>query len=81
MTETEQGPDKASGDSAVVAVDEEIRREALRQLESIDCDDDDWRIEPLPSFEPQPTGDEMAHVPDSGVPASEDVDDINPNDN
>jgi len=51
MTEIEQGPASSSGDAVLTAVDEKINREVLRQLHSIDCDDDDWRIEPLPSFD------------------------------
>jgi hypothetical protein len=31
-------------------VDRRIVTEALRQLESIDFDDPDWRVEPLPAF-------------------------------
>jgi len=50
MTSIFQGPGPTSDDLVVSTVDEEIRREALRQVESIDCDDDDWRIEPLPRF-------------------------------
>lgn len=33
------------------AADARIRREAIRQLDSIDLDDDDGTIEPLPAFE------------------------------
>ena len=51
MTATHHGPGNTSGDSVVDAVDEQIRLEALRQLESINCDDDDWRIDPLPPFD------------------------------
>jgi hypothetical protein len=51
MPETHFGPESTSGDSVVTAVDEEIRLETLRQLDSIDSDDDDWRIKPLPTFE------------------------------
>ena len=50
MTSIFQGPGPTSDDLVVKTVDEEIRQEALRQVESIDCDDDHWRIEPLPSF-------------------------------
>lgn len=50
MTSIYQGPGPASDDLVVTTVDEEIREEALRQIESIDCDDDNWRIEPLPTF-------------------------------
>jgi len=50
MTSIFQGPGPTSDDLVVTTVDEEIRQEALRQVKSIDCDDDDWRIEPLPTF-------------------------------
>ena len=50
MTSIFQGPGPTSDDLVVTTVEEEIRQEALRQVESIDCDDDDWRIEPLPTF-------------------------------
>ncbi len=33
------------------SADERIRREAIRQLDSIDLDSDEGRIEPLPEFE------------------------------
>lgn len=32
------------------AVDRRVVNEALRQLESIDFDDPNWRVEPLPAF-------------------------------
>lgn len=50
MTQIFQSPGSRSDDVVVTTVDEEIRREALRQVDSIDCDDDHWRIEPLPTF-------------------------------
>lgn len=52
-----QGPGPTSDDLVVTKVDEEIRQEALRLVESIDCDDDDWRIEPLPTFSDDESGD------------------------
>ncbi len=50
MTSIFQSPGPASDDLVVTAVEEEIRQEALRQVESVDCDDDQWRMEPLPTF-------------------------------
>ncbi len=35
-------------DPVVRSVDRRVRREALRQLDSIDLDDDDDRVDPLP---------------------------------
>lgn len=35
-------------DPVVRSVDRRIRREAIRQLDSIDLDDDDDRVDPLP---------------------------------
>ncbi|MDH4279921.1 MAG: hypothetical protein OEW83_17765 [Acidimicrobiia bacterium] len=57
MTSIFQGPGPTSDDLVVTTVDEEIRQEALRQIESIDYDDDDWRIEPLPTFTDDESGD------------------------
>lgn len=37
-------------DPVVRSVDRRIRKEAIRQLDSIDLDDDDDRIDPLPSL-------------------------------
>ncbi len=38
-------------DPAIRSADRRIQREALRQLDSIDLDDDDARIDPLPRTE------------------------------
>ncbi len=38
-------------DAVHEVVDDLILREALRQLDSIDCDHDNWRIDPLPRYE------------------------------
>ncbi len=49
----EQEDSSPSGErrrAVVAAVDRRIVTEALRQLESIDFDDPDWRVEPLPAF-------------------------------
>lgn len=43
-------------DPVVRSVDRRIRREAIRQLDSIDLDDDDDRVDPLPPL----TTDEVA---------------------
>ena len=50
VTEIYQGPGPASDDLVVATVEEEIRREALRVVDSIDPDDEHWRVEPLPEF-------------------------------
>ena len=50
MSEMVHGPGSTSDDLVVSTVEDEILREALRQVESIDCDDEHWRIDPLPSF-------------------------------
>ncbi len=65
MTSTFQGPGSTSDDLVVATVEEEIRLEALRLVESIDCDDDHWRIEPLPTF----SDDEFDQGHESGVAA------------
>ncbi len=46
--------DPADEPDAVRSADEQIRREALRQIDSIDLDNDEWRIAPLPPFEGEP---------------------------
>ena len=68
MTEIFQGPGSTSDDLVVTTVEEEIRREALRQVESIDYDDDHWRIEPLPTF--PAAGDDEPDDGRSGATAS-----------
>lgn len=55
--------------AAARATDDRIRREALRQIESVDLDDDDWRIEPLPEFEGEPL--ELDAKATQGRPSSE----------
>ena len=50
MTSIFQGPGPAPDDLVVSTVNDEVRQEALRQIESIDYDDENWRIEPLPTF-------------------------------
>lgn len=37
-------------DPVVLATDQRVRREALRQLDSVDIEDDDARMEPLPTL-------------------------------
>lgn len=50
---SEQGTSPPSSErmgAIATAVDRRILAEALRQLESIDFDDPNWRVEPLPTF-------------------------------
>lgn len=49
MTEYPHDNDVAIG-PVPRAAEERIRREALRQLDTVDIDDDDSRMEPLPTF-------------------------------
>lgn len=42
---------KELSDAVRRSADDRIRLEALRQLDSLDIDDEDGRIEPLPQFE------------------------------
>ena len=42
-------------DPVVRSVERRIRREAIRQLDSVDLDDDDDRVEPLPPLAPSDT--------------------------
>ena len=70
MTSIFQGPGPTSDDLVVTTVEEEIRQEALRQIESIDCDDDDWRIEPLPTFVDPDSGDVDGFDGDPGESAT-----------
>lgn len=73
MTSIFQSPGPASDDLVVTTVDEEIRREALRLVESIDCDDDDWRIELLPTFSDAESGDDTAGAAVVGLQTSEEA--------
>ena len=54
VTATHHGPPDPLGhsdDPVMEAANEAVRLEILRQLHSINTDDDDWRIDPLPTFE------------------------------
>lgn len=76
MTSIYQGPGSTSDDLVVTTVDEEIRQEALRQIESIDYDDDNWRIEPLPTFS-DPNSDAGASEPAEAMPGFETAEEAN----
>ncbi|MEL6983324.1 MAG: hypothetical protein AAFO29_12940 [Actinomycetota bacterium] len=45
-------------DPVVRSVDRRVRREAIRQLDSIDLDDDDDRVDPLPPLSAHEAADE-----------------------
>lgn len=51
LSEQENSPPSSERMRVIAAaVDHRILSEALRQLESIDFDDPNWRVEPLPTF-------------------------------
>ncbi len=72
-----QGQPSAGGpkDPVVQNVERRILREALRQVESINTEDDNWRIEPLPQGRIPGVFDELEAMMDSdSVNVSESAD-------